>query len=396
MIDFNKIYFGCSDANTEAERNPSTFNKVFFDPHGHLKELISGDKFILRGRKGDGKTAYGAQLKLVGSEYDTYVYQRSLDNFNNTVFAEIKTYDNLGGNPYISFWRCILLIECVGMIYKYQPNIQTAGFVNIVDALSRYGFLATDNDISVTVTKLVEANSVLSLKDVFQHSRKYSREIELRGAEQIYTAIRNSIQNIYLTKHFLLVIDGLDDILNSTEFKAEIITGLIRAVEDINRAFKNTTLSIKTIVLIRDDILNLCRDPNQSKIVRDSGIRLSWTIQDIKELLEAAELIAKAHQAGDALGLTQEELAFYDALTRPQAIKDFYENETLVAMTRELTEMLRKNRTIDWQKKETARATMRKMVKRLLKKYKYPPDQYEDAIDTVISQCEMWTDNSDY
>ena len=92
-------------------------------------------------------------------------------------------------------------------------------------------------------------------------------------------------------------------------------------------------------------------------------------------------------------GLTQEELAFYDALTRPQAIKDFYENETLVQMTRELTEMLRKNRTIDWQKKETARATMRKMVKRLLKKYKYPPEQYEDAINIVISQCEMWVDN---
>lgn len=115
----------------------------------------------------------------------------------------------------------------------------------------------------------------------------------------------------------------------------------------------------------------------------------------IKELLEAAELIAKAHQAGDALGLTQEELAFYDALTSPQAIKDFYENETLIQMTRELTEMLRKNRTIDWQKKETARATMRKMVKRLLKKYKYPPEQYEDAINIVINQCEMWTDNAD-
>lgn len=114
----------------------------------------------------------------------------------------------------------------------------------------------------------------------------------------------------------------------------------------------------------------------------------------IKELLEAAEQIAKAHQAGESLGLTQEELAFYDALTKPQAIKDFYENDVLVQMTRELTEMLRKNRTIDWQKKETARATMRKMVKRLLKKYKYPPEQYEDAIETVISQCEMWTDNA--
>ena len=113
----------------------------------------------------------------------------------------------------------------------------------------------------------------------------------------------------------------------------------------------------------------------------------------IKELLDAAEQIAAACKAGDSLGLTQEELAFYDALTKPAAIKDFYENDTLVAMTKELTEMLRKNRTIDWQKKETARATMRKMVKRLLKKYKYPPDEYENAIDTVISQCEMWTDN---
>jgi type I restriction enzyme R subunit len=113
----------------------------------------------------------------------------------------------------------------------------------------------------------------------------------------------------------------------------------------------------------------------------------------IKELLKAAQEIAELHQQGEKLGLSQEEMAFYDALTKPENIKDFYENEELIAMTRELTEMLRKNRTIDWQKKETARAGMRKMVKRLLKKYKYPPEQYESAIETVISQCEMWTDN---
>ena len=98
---------------------------------------------------------------------------------------------------------------------------------------------------------------------------------------------------------------------------------------------------------------------------------------------------------GEKLGLSEEELAFYDALTKPENVKDFYENEELVAMTRELTEMLRKNRTIDWQKKETARAGMRKMVKRLLKKYKYPPEQYENAIEIVMSQCEMWTDNAE-
>ncbi|WP_297988415.1 type I restriction enzyme endonuclease domain-containing protein, partial [uncultured Oscillibacter sp.] len=114
----------------------------------------------------------------------------------------------------------------------------------------------------------------------------------------------------------------------------------------------------------------------------------------IKELLDAAAQIAALHRQGETLGLSQEEMAFYDALTKPEAIKDFYENDQLVAMTRELTEMLRKNRTIDWQRKETARAGMRKMVKRLLRRYDYPPEGVEDAVNTVISQCEMWTDNT--
>jgi len=113
----------------------------------------------------------------------------------------------------------------------------------------------------------------------------------------------------------------------------------------------------------------------------------------IAELIKMAKEMASAQAEGDAMGLSGEELAFYDALTRPEAVKDFYQNEELVAMTRELTDMLRKNRTIDWQKKESARAGMRRMVKKLLKKYKYPPEGMEDAIATVIGQCEMWTDN---
>lgn len=112
----------------------------------------------------------------------------------------------------------------------------------------------------------------------------------------------------------------------------------------------------------------------------------------IEELLHLAKDIADANAEGEQLGLNPEELAFYDALTKPQAIKDFYENEELIAITKELTQMLRKNRTIDWQKKESARAGMRKMVKRLLKKYEYPPEGMEDAVQTVMSQCEMWTD----
>jgi type I restriction enzyme R subunit len=114
----------------------------------------------------------------------------------------------------------------------------------------------------------------------------------------------------------------------------------------------------------------------------------------IEELLKMAKQIREAHEAGDELGLSEDELAFYDALTKPQAIKDFYENDELIAITKELTEALRKNRSIDWQKRDSARAKMRMMIKRLLKKHKYPPEGMDDAVATVMLQCELWTDNS--
>ena len=113
----------------------------------------------------------------------------------------------------------------------------------------------------------------------------------------------------------------------------------------------------------------------------------------IQELLNLARQIAAAHQEGDKLGLTADELAFYDALTKPQAIKDFYENEELIAITKELADTLRKNRTIDWQKRDSARAKMRMMIKKLLRKHRYPPEGMDDAVQTVMTQCELWTDN---
>ena len=115
----------------------------------------------------------------------------------------------------------------------------------------------------------------------------------------------------------------------------------------------------------------------------------------IAEMLKLAKQIAADRQEGEKLGLTADELAFYDALVKPQAIKDFYENEELISITKELAETLRKNRTIDWQKRESARAKMRMIIKKLLKKYKYPPEGMDDAVQTVITQCELWTDNYD-
>ena len=116
----------------------------------------------------------------------------------------------------------------------------------------------------------------------------------------------------------------------------------------------------------------------------------------IEEMLKLAKEIAAANKEGDKLGLTSDELAFYDALTKPQAIHDFYRNEELIAITKELADTLRNNKTIDWQKRDSARAKMRMLIKKLLKKHKYPPEGMEDAVQTVMAQCELWTDYYDF
>lgn len=113
----------------------------------------------------------------------------------------------------------------------------------------------------------------------------------------------------------------------------------------------------------------------------------------IQELLKMAHEMMDAEQQGNDLGLSNEEKAFYDALTRPQAVTDFYSNEQLVSLTKDLTDMLRKNRTIDWNRREAERANMRRLVKRLLKKYDYPPDEAAEAMEVVLKQCEQWADN---
>ena len=141
---------------------------------------------------------------------------------------------------------------------------------------------------------------------------------------------------------------------------------------------------------------NLVKSQKFSEIIQSAMTRylngLLTNEEVIQELLKLAKAIADAKAEGERLGLTDEELAFYDALAKPQAVKDFYEHDELIAITKELTDLLRKSRTIDWQKKESARAGMRRLVKRLLKKHKYPPEGMEDATQTVIRQCELWAE----
>ncbi len=112
------------------------------------------------------------------------------------------------------------------------------------------------------------------------------------------------------------------------------------------------------------------------------------TIEMLNELIAMARDLQAAHHRGEDQGLSPEEVAFYDALAENKSAVEAMGDEKLRLIAHELLENLRKNASVDWQRRESARARMRILVKRILKKYGYPPDLAEDAVQTVLAQAE--------
>lgn len=134
------------------------------------------------------------------------------------------------------------------------------------------------------------------------------------------------------------------------------------------------------------DMLNKCLSQYMKGLLTNEAV--------IEELLQLAAQMQQEENAGNDLGLTPDEKAFYDALSTPEGVRQAFSDEQFIAMTKEMTDTLQRNRTIDWQKKESARAQMRLLVKRLLRKYKYPPEKAKNALETVMRQCEHWADTN--
>lgn len=121
----------------------------------------------------------------------------------------------------------------------------------------------------------------------------------------------------------------------------------------------------------------------------DNGANRTITTQVVIEhLIELAKELRDAGERRQKLGLSEDETAFYDAITANESAKEVLGDQTLAIIARELVEKVKSNVTIDWTIKETVRAKMRVLVRRILKKYGYPPDLQEQATQTVLEQAE--------
>ncbi len=123
--------------------------------------------------------------------------------------------------------------------------------------------------------------------------------------------------------------------------------------------------------------------------VRKYQNRAIEAAQVIEELIGLAKDMREANARGEALGLTEDELAFYDALETNDSAVKVLGDETLRGIARELVATVRANVTIDWTVRENVRAQLRVLVKRILRKHGYPPDKQEKATELVLEQAEV-------
>lgn len=216
----------------------------------------------------------------------------------------------------------------------------------------------TSNEINAHIIKMLEqAIQQDGVVNIFEQAGQKNPEISLLSDEYMAQVRRMKHKNI----------------------AAEMLRSLL---EDNIRVFART--GVVKAQLFSEKMKGVLKRYNN---------RMITSAEVIEELLNLSKEMTEAYAAGDEKGLTPEELAFYDALVADPEVLRNMEDSILIEMAHELTVLIQKSRTVDWDKKQSARAYMRTQIKHLLRKYKYPPEQAKNAIDTVIKQAELMSVN---
>ncbi len=249
---------------------------------------------------------------------------------------------------------------------EVQPYLPEVAFFQAVKArLVKFdapiGGGRTDVEIETAIKQIVdEALSSDKVIDIFDAAGVAKPEIS--GLEILSDEFLLEVQGM---QHKNLAIELLKKILNN-ELKVRAKTNLVKSkklLEMLEGAIKRYQNNLLT------------------------------TAEIIQELINIAKQIKEADKEGEKLGLTPEEVAFYNALELNDSAVQVLGNDTLKEIAREIADKVRANATIDWTIRESARAKLMVLVRRTLNKYGYPPDKQQKAIETVLKQAELLADN---
>lgn len=273
--------FGFADATKEYSRIPELFEIAFCDPQNIINKLLDSYEFLLIGRKGVGKSAYCSKIQsLADNSVNLFAVPMNLNDFEFATFAKTGIdSDVVGTQKYKTSWDFLLLIS----IYKYLFNklqmTESQKVSEIVLFLDNLGF-QLDSGIKADVSKLTKIKIGAEIaKFDFEFAKEFEVEPKtfLERISVVNEKMLDNLCNVELNdRKVVIIIDGFDDILRYKKNKMEMIASLIRSADYINDKLYANRISIKILLLIREDLIALVTDPDLNKIIHDSSITISW------------------------------------------------------------------------------------------------------------------------
>lgn len=337
----------------------------------------------------------------------------------NDLKAALKTYteSNGRGNPTMDSAEALaILLEkmdiCRGLFHGFDYCAYESNATTLLVPAANH-ILGLENGKKRFLDVVTQITRAFSLCGTLDEAAEMKTEIAFFSAVKAaivkYTSVDKKLTEA--EKHSALkrildnavVAEGVADIFALAGVEKPNIGLLSEEFLDEVRNMPSKNLAVELLEkLMRDEIkahtrTNVVQQKKYSERLMESlrkyHNRAIATAQVIEELIQMAEEFKRAMQRNEALGLNPDEIAFYDALAEKPEVLRQMGDDTLKKLASELTQKLRKNTSVDWQVRESVRAKMRLLIKRLLRKYKYPPEGQDEAVARVIEQAEALTDS---
>lgn len=297
--------FGFADATKEYTRLPEMFETAFCDSKGIVDKLLNSYQFLLIGRKGVGKSAYSAKIQSMAQKSDVlYTFTMNMNDFEFSTFAKTAIDEDVTGTKkYKVSWDFLLLLTIFKKLYNDMQIVEDEKITDVLNLIDIMGF-SLDAGYKDDVTKLSKlkvgigiAKFDLEFEKVF-HTKP---QTYIERISSLVDKMLDVLSTVYLNdREILIIIDGMDDILRYKKNKVEIISSLIRSIDNINDKMLVYNKKIKIVLLLRDDIISMVNDPDLNKIVQDGSLSINWS----KRLMELKEIVKKRFEYS---GLSTEE-----------------------------------------------------------------------------------------
>jgi len=297
-IDFRKILFGMSDAQSEGRRFPRLLTDGYLDSMGVVQKALNAGIFLFLGYKGSGKSALSEHLRLsnVGKN-EIIINDIMMKSFPYKLFAKIIKGDAEQEAKFPLAWQWILLLY-------------------VLNSFNNDCSLNHDNidDWHNTISELRKAQlfPIVSISDIVNRSSKQTLKVNLKLIESTQETISNTDFNPYtLIEHIkdmlcrvttsnrhYLIIDGLDDFLSNRVEQLRSVVALINESKDLNDWFTENDIPFKIIILCRTDVFDHLSDPNKNKIRIDYSYSLNWFDESETDNYKKSKLIELANLRG--------------------------------------------------------------------------------------------------